>query len=1089
MKFTQVAGLGAAALMAGVTLAVPAESARQAPGAAGVVHTVTLVTGDRVTFSSDGGRVSAEPGPGRNGITFNVTTDGGDVQVVPSDAGPLLAAGRLDERLFDVTGLVAAGYDRTAELPLIVTGGNGIAASRVDGLKWTRDLPAVNGMAARQPAATAADSWRALLNNRSADEVWLDGMRQPALDVSVPQVGAPAAWEAGYTGEGSTVAVLDSGIDDTHPDLAGQVVGRQNFTEGDEPDEDLYGHGTHVASTIAGTGAGRYEGVAPGAKLLDGKVCVEVGCAESWILAGMTWAAADQDADVVNLSLGGEDDPNVVDPIEQAVQTLSDQYGTLFVIAAGNADGVTEGAISSPGSAEAALTVGAVGDDDAMADFSRRGPTADGRLKPDITAPGVNITAAKSKDSPGPDDQYIAESGTSMATPHVAGAAAILAQRHPDWPGRRLKAALVASAQPNPDYGVYAQGGGRLDVARAVGQTVTASASSLDFGQQQWPHGDDEVRSRDVTYRNDGPAAVTLDLAVDSPTAEMFSVSQDAMTVPAGGEATVTVAVDTRVAGPDGHLGGWLNATSADQIVRTPVAVTREVESYDVTLNHLDRDGATPSYFVTRLAARDRLNGLISWWGPDPSGTVTLRVPAGHHTLSSLIQTEAPLPPGQDKPTEDPRITLLAKADLLVDRPMTVDLDARLGQPISVTVLRPSATQVFAELAAYTKRPQGTAGHIVLGTSFATMFSAQLDPGTVDDRFFSVVAGQWARADGGGGTADSPYLYSLFFPLRGRMAHGYQKTVADSELGAVRADFAMAQLGTQGGKRVHGGSTDLGVGFFGPELTFQLPFTRTEYYDPGAGYGGQFAEWSAENQLVGSESTAYTTYQAGRSYRERWNTAVFAPSLPVGAASANAWSGVVRNGNRLVLDVPMFGDGAGHTGWGSTPSSATLYRDGTKIGETDGTRYGTIDMPSDEGAYRLELHAERGAPYALSTRNDTVWTFRSGQTDAPVALPLWTVRFSPDVDQNNAVRPGAVHAVPVTVTPQSDADVGTRARLKVEASFDDGATWRQVPVVGGAAKIPHPRGNGFVSLRATAADSDGNTVTQTVVRAYRYGRP
>jgi DNA-directed RNA polymerase specialized sigma24 family protein len=87
-----------------------------------------------------------------------------------------------------------------------------------------------------------------------------------------------------------------------------------------------------------------------------------------------------------------------------------------------------------------------------------------------------------------------------------------------------------------------------------------------------------------------------------------------------------------------------------------------------------------------------------------------------------------------------------------------------------------------------------------------------------------------------------------------------------------------------------------------------------------------------------------------------------------------------------------------------------------------------------------------------------------GRTDGPVALPRWTVRFSPNVDQSNAVRAGAVHAVPIVVTPQPDADTGT------------------------LAKVSPPQGNGFVSLRATAADSKGNTVTQTVVRAYRYGR-
>jgi Subtilase family len=394
-----VAGLAAGVLLLGAAVTGLAGAAQVPAGAApaprGPARTVTLITGDRVAVWGGTTRVAVEPGPGRRGVLFAVQTGGGRVRVVPSDAAPLLAAGRLDPRLFDVTALLAFGYDRGDRLPLIVVGGRGVGVAAagvaragvaaLEGLTVTRELPAVGGVAVRASRGKAAVAWRALTGaarstprlRAGVSKVWLDGLRRPSLDASVPQVGAPAAWAAGFTGAGVTVAVLDSGVDDTHPDLAGRVRARRNFTEGFEDDRDLVGHGTHVASTIAGSGAasgGKYKGVASDAALLDGKVCVTGGCAESWILAGMEWAAAQQHARIVNLSLGGMDDPEVVDPVEQAVQTLTDRYGTLFVIAAGNADGPTDGVIASPGSADAALTVGAVNDTDALAGFSLRGP-------------------------------------------------------------------------------------------------------------------------------------------------------------------------------------------------------------------------------------------------------------------------------------------------------------------------------------------------------------------------------------------------------------------------------------------------------------------------------------------------------------------------------------------------------------------------------------------------------------------------------------------------------------------------------------------------------------------------------------------
>ncbi|MEJ3747195.1 S8 family serine peptidase [Actinomycetes bacterium KLBMP 9797] len=1053
MRYKRQLAAGLAVAVAGGFFAfrqAPSAEARSIPDDV-PPRTLTLVTGDRVTVAGPGD-VSAEAGPGRQGVTFAITTDGERVTVVPSDAGPLLAAGRVDARLFDVSRLLELGYDDRDHLPLILTGGTTVS---VRGLAKERALPAIDGVAVRQPRGTAAEAWRALTGGAPAaralksnvDKIWLDGTLTPALDVSVPRIGAPAAWEAGYTGDGVTVAVLDSGIDGGHPDLAGRVIDRANLTDGVEPDGDFTGHGTHVASTVAGRA-----GVAPGAKLLDGKVCVDGGCAESWIVAGMTWAA-ERGATVVNMSLGGADEPEVIDPVEAAVAELSARHGTLFVVTSGNTDGgVVEGAIGSPGTAPAALTVGAVDEQDVVANFSRRGPGPHGTLKPDITAPGVDIRAAA------PGGGYATMSGTSMAAPHVAGAAAILSQRHPKWTGQQLKAALMAAAQPGAEDGVYAQGAGRVDIGRAVRQTVTSRTASVGFDAQRWPHDDDPVQTREVVYHNDGDADVTLALTVPAP---VFTVDSDTVVVPAGGDATVTVTADTRVSSADGYVGGWLTATAGAQVLRTPVGVHKEVESYDVTFIHRDRAGGVPSSFLTMVTDR---GGTLhtGQWGPDPGDSFTLRLPMAHYSVIGNVSGAG-------------GTALLARPDLYVDRPLTVEMDGRLARPVSVTVPRPAATQVYAQLSAYTLRPDGTAGMSLGGESFEELATARIGPDVPDDRFLTLVGGQWTHG---------AEFYALLFPERGGMLTGYQRVVAQRELATVRAEFALADPGTTGLHRVSTGVMDGGfkVGGFGPFLRLSLPATRTEYYntDPGVRSRGWFTVAAGDEPLSTTMTVTPTEYRAGKAYRERWNVGVFGPALP---PTDLLWQGAVRTGDTIRANLPLLTDGAGHAGDSTvTRLDTSLFRDGAPVPD----REGAFEVPAGEAAYRLVMSAERGAPFALSTKVDVAWTFRSAHTGATAALPLWAVRFAPPVDQRNAVPAGRVVRVPMTVSAQPGANVGRLAGGTVEVSFDDGASWAAVPVRDGAALVRHPAGSGFVSLRATATDAGGNAVEQTIIRAYGY---
>lgn len=525
---------------------------------------IQLITGDRVVVGAKGQVMGFEPAEGRERIPVQVQRIKGHTLVVPSDAQRLIATGKLDQRLFDVGELTDPQLRKSQRdgLKLIVQYDGGANAARAEvrsagDTQLRRTFPTIDADAIRTSRNDVAKVWEALTDEHKngvratasgIKKVWLDGVRRASVDRSVEQIGADKAWEAGYDGTGVKIAVLDTGVDKTHDDLKTQVIDEKNFS-GSPDTVDRVGHGTHVASIAAGTGAksgGTYKGVAPGAKVISGKVLNDEGFGDdSAIIAGMEWAAA-EGADIINLSLGGSDSPGV-DPMEEEVNRLSAEKGVLFAIAAGNDGEYGQSTVGSPGSADAALTVGAVDKDDKLASFSSIGPrVGDGAVKPDVTAPGVAITAAAASGSafdtdpgiPHPAPGYLQLDGTSMATPHVAGAAAILKQRHPAWKATELKAALIASAKGG-DYTVFQQGSGRIQVDKALSQSVIADPVSLTFGVAQWPHTDDQPLTRKIGYRNLGSSDVTLDLSVSvlDPTgkpapAGFFALGTTRVTVP-----------------------------------------------------------------------------------------------------------------------------------------------------------------------------------------------------------------------------------------------------------------------------------------------------------------------------------------------------------------------------------------------------------------------------------------------------------------------------------------------------------------------------------------------------------------------------
>ncbi|MEU4480475.1 S8 family serine peptidase [Micromonospora sp. NPDC023966] len=718
----------------------PSPAATPAPGVAPA--RITLITGDQVDLvQAASGRVAAtvRPAPGRERVTFHTVSADGGLRVLPSDVVPYLSAGLLDPNLFDVEELAAEGYGDAAQsaLPLIVRYQEP-ASGRVRplaGATAARPLESINGAALRVGKADLGGLWTTLRGAPAARtagatprlgagiaRVWLDGRVHPALEHSVPQIGAPAAWAAGRDGTGVRVAVLDTGVDATHPDLAGRIAEAQDFTGGGST-RDGHGHGTHVAATIAGSGAasdGLRKGVAPGARLLIGKVLDDGGSGyDSGIIAGMEWAAH-SGAKVVSMSLGGPATDGT-DPMSQSVNDLTAETGTLFVIAAGN-EGAA-GTVGTPGAASGALTVGAVDRDDNLADFSSRGPrVGDNGLKPEITAPGVGIVAARaSGTSMGTpmDDAYTAASGTSMATPHVAGAAAIIAQEHPDWTAGQLKDALVSTTRANPTLTVFEQGGGRVDVARALSQRVYGSATA-DFGRVST--GGAAVE-RTVTYTNGTASPQTLRLALelrnlDNDAAEPDGVSLPGteVTVPAGGSVAVPLRPDPAKLDRGVH-GGWLVATGADGVaVRTAVGLTLSGPLHSVTLKALDLRGQPGAAPVVTLFGEHRESDQLGFLLPGMEWQV--QVEEGPYLVEALIEHGAPL---------DEQLTLVTDPELTVDRDLTVVLDPRKGTPVRIETPKP--TEQRDTISFYEHRVFGNGREVDHGVmAFSTVQQVNVTP-------------------------------------------------------------------------------------------------------------------------------------------------------------------------------------------------------------------------------------------------------------------------------------------------------------------------------------------------------------------------
>ena len=565
-----------------------------------------------------------------------------------------------------------------------------------------------------------------------------------SLDTSVPLVGAPELWEPpdSVTGTGIDVAVIDTGVDATHPALdGGTVVGGHDFVNDDEDPMDDNGHGTHVAGIVAANGD--LTGVAPGASIVAYKVLNRNGSGPtSTVLAGLEAAvdpANPHRAEVVNFSLGAAEPAD--GPLTSAAQAAA-EAGVVVVASAGNG-GPAAQTVTAPGQAPGVLTVGAStsnlrvpklrmvapaldlrttrweysanapaeerelevidigggdvkdhdvagkavlidapgpplqlaleaerrgavallihrsggpqlragsGDDgrfdslvaaivdddsvaalreaprpvrvalagedatDQLAEFSSRGPTATFATKPDLVAPGFEIRSSvpTALHAPG----VARFSGTSMAAPHVAGAAALLRQLHPDWSAAAVRSALAGTSEQLAGPPLES-GAGRLDIPAAADAAVVADTTALSFGLAGT---EEEVRrTRTLTLENVSAEPADVRVQARAP----VSTSPSVLRLEPGERRAVTVTLTADRPAED--VQGWIDLDVGGRASDLRIPYALPVRALKVIVSPDPADDRTEAFIATPadLASPP----VVEVRGPD--GIVT-RVTARH---------------------------------------------------------------------------------------------------------------------------------------------------------------------------------------------------------------------------------------------------------------------------------------------------------------------------------------------------------------------------------------------------------------------------------------------------------------------------
>jgi len=631
-------------------------------------------------------------------------------------------------------------------------------------------------------------------------------------------------------------------------------------------------------------------------------------------------------------------------------------------------------------------------------------------------------------------------------------------------------AALVASGQLDPELfnvtRLIAHGFGD-DRRRDLPLVVTGPRDDAAFRRQMASPGLKVERTlpslHAVVVRQDKGAPSPLLASLVAPTE--------------GGKASAAKSVSTTKIWldrpdqpvPDGLSSGALTATGDGVRVGAPLGVERDSAAFDLTIRVLDADGNAAGASLLVLGA-DPGTGFVEDFITGPS---TFHLPAGRYMVWTFDAHNSAI-------LVAPRFALASDSELVMDgrraKPFDVDV---VGQDLALADLSWVFTDIQSRL---TISVAGGALPIRAG-----QIGADAPPGEVSSTASAMLVPTAEPT-----SPSAVYTVARFAP--NQFFTGWQQTLRGRDFATVRARHAGAE-GTPFTKRAgaippdNGSLTFLGVSYVGP-------FEATEHY---FGPGFQWTTALDQTEDFGfsrAELSQLVEYRAGQTTTESWNRAPLAPAFsgirrgPFGVLGSPR-----REGDLVIVEPSLFSDQGSPARDGFTASFETaharLLRNGEVIEDIDGLSgaFPSFLASPERAEYRIEQEVTRSSElFDLSTEVAAAWTFHTQHAEGDFAiLPLPSLRFSPALDDHNQTRARTL-VLPVHVERVVGAATPRIARISVDASFDDGATWLPVPLVVFGADafglIVHPPGATHVSLRGSTADVEGNSAEMTVIRAY-----